>query len=228
MSKEGQDPQHPVHIYTDGVFDCFHYGHAKVLEQCKKMFPYVHLVVGVCADADVIKEKGRPIMTAEERAECVKHCKWADEVILNCPWLINLDYLDKLGCKYIAHDPEPYAHDPEPYPYNNIPDVYGPFKKANRFLATKRTEGISTTDIINRILLDSDRYIERNVKKGMKPNELNISLQKYFGVKINLMWKSMQKRKEVNPLHYFFIIWRGKSKQCLKSEENSIEEETNK
>ena len=41
MSKEGQDPQHPVHIYTDGVFDCFHYGHAKVLEQCKKMFPYV-------------------------------------------------------------------------------------------------------------------------------------------------------------------------------------------
>ena len=197
MSKEGHDPQHPVHIYTDGVFDCFHYGHAKVLEQCKKMFPYVYLVVGVCADADVIKEKGRPIMTAEERAECVKHCKWADEVILNCPWLINLDYLDKLGCKYIAHDPEPY-------PYNNIPDVY------------------------NRILLDSDRYIERNVKKGMKPNELNISLQKYFGVKINLMWKSMQKRKEVNPLHYFFIIWRGKSKQCLKSEENSIEEETNK
>ena len=83
MEKEGQDPQHPVRIYTDGVFDCFHYGHAKVLEQCKKMFPYVHLVVGVCADADVIKEKGRPIMTAEERAECVKHCKWADEVILN-------------------------------------------------------------------------------------------------------------------------------------------------
>ena len=167
MSKEGQDPQHPVHIYTDGVFDCFHYGHAKVLEQCKKMFPYVHLVVGVCADTDVIKEKGRPIMTAEERAECVKHCKWADEVILNCPWLINLDYLDKLGCKYIAHDPEPY-------PYNNIPDVYGPFKKANRFLATKRTEGISTTDIINRILIDYDRYVERNVKKGLKPNDLNI------------------------------------------------------
>ena len=126
MEKEGQDPQHPVRIYTDGVFDCFHYGHANVLEQCKKMFPYVHLVVGVCADADVIKEKGRPIMTAEERAECVKHCRWADEVILNCPWLINLDYLDKLGCKYIAHDPEPY-------PYNDIPDVYGPFKKANRF-----------------------------------------------------------------------------------------------
>ena len=184
MEKEGYDPNHPVKIYTDGVFDCFHYGHAKVLEQCKKMFPYVYLVVGVCADADVIKEKGRPIMTAEERAECVKHCKWADEVILNCPWLINLEYLDKLGCKYIAH----------------------------RFLATKRTEGISTTDLINRILIDYDRYVERNVKKGLKPNEMNISNSKYFGVRINLMWKSMEKRRERNPLHYYFIKWRGKAR----------------
>ena len=203
--EEGQDPNHPVRIYTDGVFDCFHYGHAKVLEQCKKMFPYVHLVVGVCSDADVTKEKGRPIMTAEERAECVKHCKWADEVILNCPWLINLDYLDKLNCKYIAHDPEPY-------PYNDIDDVYGPFKKAKRFLATKRTEGISTTDIINRILVDYERYVERNVKKGMKPKELNISNEKFFGKRISIMWKNVEKRKGRNPLGYYFILWRGKSR----------------
>ena len=203
--EEGQDPNHPVRIYTDGVFDCFHYGHAKVLEQCKKMFPYVHLVVGVCSDADVTKEKGRPIMTAEERAECVKHCKWADEVILNCPWLINLDYLDKLNCKYIAHDPEPY-------PYNDIDDVYGPFKKAKRFLATKRTEGISTTDIINRILVDYERYVERNVKKGMKPKELNISNEKFFGKRISIMWKNVEKRKGRNPLGYYFSLWRGKSR----------------
>ena len=212
MEKEGYDQNHPVKIYTDGVFDCFHYGHAKVLEQCKKMFPYVYLVVGVCADADVIKEKGRPIMTAEERAECVKHCKWADEVILNCPWLINLEYLDKLGCKYIAHDPEPY-------PYNDIDDVYGPFKKANRFLATKRTEGISTTDLINRILIDYDRYVERNVKKGLKPKEINISNSKFFGVRISLMWKSVEKRRETNPLHYYFIKWRGISKSIQNEDE---------
>ena len=205
IEEEGQDPNHPVRIYTDGVFDCFHYGHAKVLEQCKKMFPYVHLVVGVCSDADVTKEKGRPIMTAEERAECVKHCKWADEVILNCPWLINLDYLDKLNCKYIAHDPEPY-------PYNDIDDVYGPFKKAKRFLATKRTEGISTTDIINRILVDYERYVERNVKKGMKPKELNISNEKYLEKRISIMWKNVEKRKGRNPLGYYFILWRGKSR----------------
>ena len=88
----------------------------------------------------------------------------------------------------------------------------GQFKKANRFLATKRTEGISTTDIINRILIDYDRYVERNVKKGMKPKEINISNYKYFACRINLLWKSMEKRREVNPKHYYFILWRGKAR----------------
>ncbi len=92
-------------------------------------------------------------------------------------------------------------------------------------MATKRTEGISTTDIINRILIDYDRYVERNIKKGLKPEELNISKEKYLGVKINLMWKNMDKRKERNPLNYYFIIWRGKSR-INKSNENSISEET--
>ena len=201
MENEGQEPYYPVRIFTNGVFDCFHYGHAKVLEQCKKMFPYVYLIVGICSDSDVIKEKGRPIMTVRERAECVKHCKWADEVIPNCPWIITLDYIGKLNCKYFAQ---------ELSPYNDIPDVYKPFKKVNRFLATQRTEGISTTDIINRILVDYDRYVERNIKKGAKPQQINISNEKYFGIKIILMWKNMEKRKETNPLYYYFIIWKGK------------------
>ena len=68
------------------------------------------------------------------------------------------------------------AHDPEPYPYEDIPVVYDPLRKANWFLATKRTEGISNTDIINRILVDYDRYVERNLKKGLRP--------KYFKWKI--------------------------------------------
>ena len=33
--------------------------------------------------------------------------------------------------------------------------------------ATKRTEGISTTDIIGKILKDRHKYLKRNVDRGM-------------------------------------------------------------
>lgn len=50
-------------------------------------------------------------------------------------------------------------------------------KELNRFKATQRTEGISTTDLIVRILKDRDMYFERSLKKGMKPEDLNLSLK---------------------------------------------------
>ncbi|MCQ2818509.1 MAG: choline-phosphate cytidylyltransferase, partial [archaeon] len=191
LPKEGTDPKNPVHIYTDGIYDLYHFGHAKVFEQCKKMFPYVYLVVGVCTDEDTAREKGAtPIMTYEERAENIRHCKWVDEVVKG-PWLCSLKFLESVGCKYIAHDPEPYK-------YGDIEDVYGPFKEAGRFLATKRTEGISTTDLIGRIIKNYDSYVERSVKKGCKWNELNISTRKFFGIRIKLMIAGLQRKKKDN------------------------------
>lgn len=85
-------------VYADGVFDCFHLGHANLLKQAKQCLPgkKVHLVAGVCKQSDIEKFKGtawlklgKCINTEKERVDLVRSCKWVDEVFEGAPWIIN-------------------------------------------------------------------------------------------------------------------------------------------
>jgi choline-phosphate cytidylyltransferase len=146
-----------IRIYADGIFDIFHYGHAKMFEQAKMAFPNTYLMVGVCSDEDTQKYKRKPILSWNERCESVRHCKWVDEVVYDAPWIITKEFIDKYNIDYIAHDNTPYPLSSS----NNtcIEDVYEEVKKLGIFLATKRTTNISTTDIITRILSDNQNNI---------------------------------------------------------------------
>ena len=43
------------------------------------------------------------------RCENVRHCKWADEVIPDAPWIITPEFLERHKIDYVAHDEDPYA-----------------------------------------------------------------------------------------------------------------------
>ena len=70
------------------------------------------------------------------------------------------------------------AHDALPYNSGSTDDVYAYCKSIGKFLPTKRTEGISTTDLITRILRDYDVFVSRNLERGVSPKSLNVSLAK--------------------------------------------------
>ena len=123
----------------------YHIGHARVLEQAKKLFPNVHLIVGVSGDEETIRKKGKIVMSQKERCDILNHCKWVDEIICPCPWVIDLKFLNEQNIDYVAHDDLPYGSVGQC-------DIYAEIKKAGKFMATQRTEGISTSDIILRII----------------------------------------------------------------------------
>ncbi|KAI9739431.1 MAG: hypothetical protein M1818_005119 [Claussenomyces sp. TS43310] len=158
----------PVRVYADGVFDLFHLGHMRQLEQAKKAFPEVYLMVGVTGDKETHKRKGLTVLSGQERAETVRHCKWVDEVVEDCPWIVTPAFLEEHRIDYVAHDDLPYGAD-------EGDDIYKPIKEAGKFLVTQRTEGVSTTGIITKIVRDYEKYIARQFKRGTSRKELNVS-----------------------------------------------------
>ncbi|CAE6495826.1 unnamed protein product [Rhizoctonia solani] len=85
-------------------------------------------------------------MTHTERCECVRHCRWVDEVVADAPWVVTQEFIDLHKIDYVAHDEDPYAGS------DGTTDIYQMLKDQGKFLPTRRTPGVSTSDLLHRIV----------------------------------------------------------------------------
>ncbi len=88
--------------------------------------------------------------TDEERYQAVKACKWVDEVVRDVPYVLSEKYLDefvfgKMQCDFVVHGDDPCLD-----AQGN--DVYASSKTRGKYREIKRTEGVSTTDLLGRML----------------------------------------------------------------------------
>jgi ethanolamine-phosphate cytidylyltransferase len=151
-------------VWIDGCFDLFHYGHANALRQAKKLGD--HVICGINSFEDISKNKGLPVLSDEERYEVVNSCRWVDFTLPNVPYSPSLDLIKQYGCDLTVHGDD-LALD------INGKDVYKDSKEMGIFKEVSRTAGISTTEIVGRMMLQEKKI-------GYESKESNSAEDKYL------------------------------------------------
>lgn len=147
---------------------------AQALQQAKTAFPNAVLIVGCCSDPLTHALKGQTVLQDEERYSSLRHCRHVDELIENAPWVLNDEFLDEHDIDFVAHDALPYTDSSGSA--GDSGDIYAHIKQQGRFLETKRTTGVSTTELIVRIIKRYDDFISRNVKRGYSLDDMDVPL----------------------------------------------------
>ncbi|OJJ49511.1 hypothetical protein ASPZODRAFT_59036 [Penicilliopsis zonata CBS 506.65] len=161
------DPQEdmPVsegRIWVDGCFDFTHHGHAGAMLQARKLGN--QLVVGIHSDEAILENKGPTVMNLRERVAAVDACRWATQSIPHAPYVTQLPWVSHYGCRYVVHGDDITSD-------SNGEDCYRFVKAAGRFKVVKRTPGISTTDLVGRMLLCTKGHFIKSVKRTLNGEE---------------------------------------------------------
>jgi len=141
LKRVNDNHEKPIRVYASMVADLFHYGHATFLKMARQLG--TQLIVGVIPDEVATRYKREPILKQRERIEVLKCCKYVDEIISNAPLAITRDFIEEHAIDFVVHGDDfstdaLHIYFPEPV-------------QMNIMRITPYTEGISTTEIIERI-----------------------------------------------------------------------------
>ncbi|KAG9334569.1 hypothetical protein JZ751_007505 [Albula glossodonta] len=117
-------------------------GHVDFLETVYKQSDKPYVIVGLHFDQEVNRYKGKnyPIMNVHERTLSVLACRYVSEVVIGAPYAVGRDLLD--------HFKEP--------------------KRRGIFRTVDSGNGLTTDDIVQRIIKNRLQFEARNLKKEAK------------------------------------------------------------
>ena len=132
-----------VRVYTCVCGDLWHYGHATLCKNSKALGgKNARLIVGICSDADIESYKRSPIMTAHERGMAASACRWVDEVVFDCPFVLTEEFVDRMNIHMVTHGND--------HSDSSVQKYYKVALDRGMYRTVPYTVGVSTTDLIQR------------------------------------------------------------------------------
>ena len=84
----------------------------------------------------------------------VRGIKWVDEIVEGSPYVTQLDVLDQYRCDFCVHGDDITTT-------AEGKDTYEIVKNAGRYKECRRTEGVSTTNLVGRMLLMTKEHFDK-------------------------------------------------------------------
>jgi ethanolamine-phosphate cytidylyltransferase len=94
----------------------------------------------------------------------VDACRWSTLSVPHAPYITSIPWIDHYGCQYVVHGDDVTSD-------ATGQDCYRFVKEAGRFLVVKRTPGISTTDLVGRMLLCTKTHFIRSLTRVLNGEE---------------------------------------------------------
>lgn len=176
-----------IKVMTSGVFDTLHLGHINILTRAKQQGDY--LIVGIQDDESAKKSKGKyPTLNFEEREKQVKALPFVDEIVKYSD-VDQRELWSKIEPNIVVQGDD-YVHS------GDRTNALLYLKKQNiRLMLFPRTEGISSTEIKQRIIHDDRKDVEHINNLKILPIENLKIYEDYDSQKVKILKEKIVKEK---------------------------------
>jgi glycerol-3-phosphate cytidylyltransferase len=142
-------------VYTSGSWDLLHLGHLNMIRRSRELGD--RLIVGVSTDELIEAYKGmKPIIPFEERLELVRALRWTDEVVIQHQ-LVPIPILQQYQVSVVTIGDD--------WTGKHLDGLEWMKSQGGEVVYLEYTPGISTTSIKKKILDNSFRIIEAQLRR---------------------------------------------------------------